>query len=103
MKTPKPIEYIPKELPKTDELSGNNPVIQPEKRDAYPNGIDEYMIDEVLWNESQALSKDYTADFVDGIIAKVQIFLSISIVHHYELIIDFQNYPDKPKLEPTSP
>lgn len=102
LKTPKPIEYIPKELPKTDELSGNNPVIQPEKRDAYPNGIDEYMIDEVLWNENQAVSKDYTADFVDGIIAKVQIFLSISIVHHYELIIDFQNYPDKPKLEPTS-
>lgn len=102
LKTPKPIEYTPKELPKTEELNGKNPIIQPEKRDAFPNGIDEYMVDEVLWNESQAVSKDYTADFVDGIIAKIQVFLSISIVHHYEIIIDFQNYPDKPTFEPTS-
>jgi hypothetical protein len=66
LKTPKPIEYIPKELPKSaDDLNGNSPIIQPEKREAYPNGIEEYMVDEVLWNESQAVSKDYTSDFVD--------------------------------------
>ncbi len=74
-------------------------IITPINRDSYPNGIDEYMRDEVLWNESQSVMKDYTAEFVEGVIAKIEIYLSISIVHHYEINIDFQNYPEKPIID----
>jgi hypothetical protein len=99
LQTAKPIEYVPEKLPEEETLSAEKPILAPDKRDAYANGIDEYMRDEVLWNESQAVMKEYTADFVEGVIAKLQIFLSISIVHHYELVIDFENYPEKPIVE----
>jgi len=102
LKTPEPIKLETTEVPKQEiTLDGTKPLIPPMKREAYPNGIEEYMIDEVLWNESQEVMKEYTSEFVEGFVAKLKIFLSISIVHHYEVIIDFQNYPQKPILIPS--
>ena len=96
LKSAKPIEFVPTKMPEITTVSSDKAIISPDKRDAYANGIDEYMKDEILWNESQAVMKEYTAEFYEGLIAKLQIFLSISITHHYEIIIDFQNYPEKP-------
>ncbi|MHA1871691.1 MAG: hypothetical protein ACTSXF_12150 [Promethearchaeota archaeon] len=101
LRAPKPIEFVPEKIPeavKEREL-GTYPLIPPEKREAYPDGVPDYMIDEVLWNESQAVMKEYTSEFVEGLIGKLRIFLSISIVHHYDIIIDFQEYPKKPQVE----
>jgi len=82
---------------KEDDI-GSKPLIDPMKRQAYPDGIADYMRDEVLWEESQAVRNDYFVEYVDGMIHHLQIFLSISLTHHYELIIDFSNYPMKPIL-----
>ncbi len=77
---------------------GREPIIKPMKRDAYPEGIADYKRDEVLWNESEMVKNEYVAEFVDGMITHLQIFLSISLTHHYELFIDFSEYPAKPKI-----
>jgi len=103
LKKPEPIKLEIKPIVSEEEitLDGSKPLIQPMKREAYVSGIEDYMSDEILWNESQEVMKEYTAEFVEGFIAKLKIFLSISIVHHYELIIDFQNYPQKPQILPS--
>ena len=85
------------EMPKTVEI-GKEPIITPMKRDAYPEGIADYKRDEVLWNESEMVKNEYVAEFVEGMITQLQIFLSISLTHHYEVLIDFSEYPLKPKI-----
>jgi hypothetical protein len=85
------------EPPKDVEI-GKDLIIQPMKRDAYPEGIPDYKRDEVLWNESEMVKSEYVAEFIEGMITHLQIFLSISLTHHYELFIDFSEYPAKPKI-----
>ncbi|MHA1274717.1 MAG: hypothetical protein ACTSQS_14930 [Promethearchaeota archaeon] len=79
-------------------IIGEKPIIDPMKRDAYPEGIPEYKRDEVLWEEAQAVQAEYVAEFVEGMIFHLKIFLSISLTHHYEVYIDFSDYPNKPKI-----
>jgi hypothetical protein len=86
------------ESPKAEEI-GNGAILRPMKRDAYPEGIPDYKRDEVLWNESEMVKNEYVAEFVDGMITHLQIFLSISLTHHYEVFIDFSEYPLKPKIK----
>lgn len=101
LKAEKPMQFEPTQMPKETEFSNKSPIIQPAEREAYADGLADYMKDEVLWNESQEVMKEYTAEFVDNIISKLEIYLSISITHHYKVIIDFQNYPEEPKFPPT--
>jgi len=89
MSTPSP--------PKEQEI-GSVPLIKPMERDAYPEGIPEYKRDEVFWNETEMIKADYVAEFVEGLISQLKIFLSISLTHHYEIFIDFSDYPNKPKI-----
>ena len=88
-----PIVEPPKEV-----TIGIDLLIQPMKRDAYPEGIPDYKRDEILWNESEMVKNEYVAEFVEGMITNLQVFLSISLTHHYELFIDFSEYPAKPKI-----
>lgn len=94
---PKP-EMQPIPAPITEDDIGSIQLINPMKREAFPEGIPEYKIDEVLWNEGQMVKDEYSAEFVDGMISNLQIFLSISLTHHYEIVIDFSGYPQKPKI-----
>jgi len=94
----KPAPSVPIiEIPKKVEI-GKEMIIKPMKRDAYPEGIPDYKRDEVLWNESEMVKNEYVAEFVEGMISHVQVFLSISLTHHYQLFIDFSDYPSKPKI-----
>lgn len=95
LRAPEPIKVDATPLPEKRE----GPPFPPMKRRAFPSGkLDEFERDEVLWNESQDVMQNYTAEFVDGIISKLKVFLSISIQHHYEVVVDFSNYPDKPTI-----
>ena len=90
---PKPLEEIPKE----GEL-GAQPLLKPMERAAFPEGIADYQRDEILWNEAEIAKADYVAEFVEGMISQIKVFLSISLTHHYEIYIDFSEYPAKPKI-----
>lgn len=93
-----PIKLKFASLPSEKKKEG--PPLTPMKRRTYPGGkIEEYERDEVLWNESQDVMQNYTADFIEGIISRLTIYLSISIQHHYEFEIDFTDYPKKPQLK----
>lgn len=81
-----------------DEDIGKEPIIKPMKRDAYAEGIPDYKRDEVLWNEAQMVKNEYVAEYVDGLVFKLKTFLSISLTHHYEIFIDFSEYPNKPQI-----
>lgn len=83
---------------KMEEDIGKEPIIKPMKREAYPEGIQDYKRDEVLWNEAQMVKNEYVAEYVDGLVFKLKTFLSISLTHHYEIFIDFSEYPNKPKI-----
>jgi len=85
-------------VPPVEKKIGTYPLIEPLKRDAYPEGIPDYSRDEIFWNEAEMLKNEYVADYVEGMITKLQIFLSISLTHHYEIYIDFTNYPSRPEL-----
>ncbi len=82
----------------TEDIIGLKPLVNSSKRTAYPEGIPEYSRDEVLFNESQMVKDDYVTEYAEGVIFNIKIFLSISLTHHYEIYIDFSNYPDKPKI-----
>ncbi|MHA1291137.1 MAG: hypothetical protein ACTSQJ_00545 [Promethearchaeota archaeon] len=82
-----------------EEIIGRKPLIKSMQREAYPDGIPEYKRDEILWEEAQLVNNEYVAEFVEGMISHLKIFLSISLTHHYEILIDFTNYPLKPKIE----
>lgn len=101
LRSEKPMKFEPSEVPKEKKFSNETPIIKPVEREAYADGLEDYMKDEVLWNESQEVMNEYTAEFVTNIISKLEVYLSISITHHYKMIIDFQNYPEKPKFETT--
>ncbi len=82
----------------TEETLGSKPIINMMKRIAFPEGIPEYSRDEVLFNESQLVKDDYVTEYAEGVIFNIKVFLSISLTHHYEIYIDFSNYPEKPKI-----
>jgi len=85
------------EPPKEDEI-GAKPLLKPMERAPFPEGIADYQRDEVLWNEAEMAKADYVAEFVEGMISQIKVFLSISLTHHYEIYIDFSEYPSKPKI-----
>lgn len=98
---PKEKELTPEQPEKrlTSENIGEEPLIEPMKREAFPEGIPDYKRDEVLWEESQMVKNEYVAEFVEGMVFHLKIFLSISLTHHYTIFIDFSDYPKKPKIE----
>ena len=81
-----------------DELDkiGKEAIIKPIERESYPEGISQYKRDEILWSEAKLVKDKYAANFIEGMIFNLEIFLSISSAHNYKLILDFFNYPDKP-------
>ncbi|MFO8019286.1 MAG: hypothetical protein R6U96_11665 [Promethearchaeia archaeon] len=83
----------------TSENIGDESLIEPMKREGYPEGIPDYKRDEVLWEESQMVKNEYVAEFVEGMVFHLKVFLSISLTHHYTVFIEFSEYPKKPKLE----
>jgi len=83
--------------PQIDEI-GAKPLITPMERSAFPEGIADYQRDEILWNEAEMAKADYVAEYVEGMISQIKVFLSISLTHHYEIYIDFSEYPAKPKI-----
>ncbi len=95
MRAPEPIKFTPQKLP-TKETGSQ--AIKPMKREAYPDGIPEYSRDEILWNESQSVMNEYSAEFVEDSVSKLSVALSISLQHHYSFEIDFTNYPDRPTI-----
>ena len=95
-------EILPKYLKNTIEDLNNiglEPIIEPLKRDAYPEGVSDYDRDEVLWNEAKIVKDKYPANFVEGMIFNFEIFLSISSTQNYKIYVDFSNYPLKPIID----
>ncbi|TFF96052.1 MAG: hypothetical protein EU544_01475 [Promethearchaeota archaeon] len=97
-KTANEVKEKPSPTPPEEEKIGESPIIQPMERKAYPEGIPDYQKDEILWEESQNVKNEYVADFVEGMIYHLRVYLSISLTHHYEVYIDFSEYPNKPKI-----
>lgn len=82
-----------------DTVIGNNPVIDPIKRDFYPERPSVYKRDEILWNEAKFIKQKYATEFVDGFIFKLHIYLTISPTQWYKISIDFSDYPLKPIIK----
>ncbi len=95
MRGPEPIKFTPQKLPPKDT---GVQAIKPLKREAYPDGIPDYSRDEILWNESQSVMNEYSAEFVEDSVSKLSIALSISLQHHYTVEIDFTSYPERPTI-----
>jgi len=77
------------------------PIIDPMKRDAYPEGISDYKRDEILWNEARMIKDKYPANFLEGMIFNMEIYLTINLSHHYKVFVDFSDYPSKPIIDIT--
>jgi len=95
-------EFLPEYLKNTIEglnYIGSETIVEPLKRDAYPEGISDYDRDEVLWNEAKIVKDKYPANFVEGMIFNLEIFLSISSTQNYKIYVDFSNYPLKPIID----
>ena len=75
---------------------GKEAIIKPIERESYPDGISQYKRDEILWNETKLVKDKYAANFIEGMIFNLEIFLTISSAHNYKLTLDFFNYPEKP-------
>jgi len=84
------------EVPSTQEIEVEK--IEPMVREAYPDGIPEYKLDEVLWNEAQLVMGEYSAEFVEGMISHLKLYLSLSIQHHFEIYVNFEKYPKEPQI-----
>ena len=95
-------EFSPEYLKSTiEELNngGLETIVEPLKRVAYPEGVSDYDRDEVLWNEAKLVKDKYPANFVEGMIFNLEIFLSISSTQNFKIYVDFSNYPLKPILD----
>ena len=90
------------ELQKSEEVQDtfnlDKPMIPPQKRQAYPDGIPEYARDEILFNESFDVQKNFECDLVDFSVSRIKITMNISLTHIYEVEIDFTNYPERPEI-----
>lgn len=94
-------ELIPKYLHHSNgqEINrGNKPIIDPIKRDFYPERPSVYKRDEILYNEAKFIKQKYATEFVDGFIFKLHIYVSISPSQWYKIFIDFSDYPLKPTI-----
>ncbi len=95
-------EFSPEYLKNTIENLNNvglETIVEPLKRDAYPDGVSDYDRDEVLWNEAKIVKDNYPANLIEGMIFNLEIFLSISSTQNYKIYIDFSNYPLKPIMD----
>jgi hypothetical protein len=81
-----------------DQYNAEKPLIKAQKREAYPDGIPEYARDEVLFNESFDVQKNFECELVNYSVSVIKITLNISLTHIYNIEIDFSEYPKKPKL-----
>ncbi len=77
---------------------GNRPLIDPIKRDFYPERPSVYKRDEILYNEAKLIKQKYATKFVDGFIFKLHIYINISPTQSYKIFIDFSDYPLKPTI-----
>lgn len=104
---PKPSEVIPVSQRKgmidikksdavVDTFSSEKPLIPPQKRQAFPDGIPDYARDEILFNESFEVQKNFESDLVDFSVSRIKVTLNISLTHLYEVEVDFTNYPERP-------
>ena len=73
-------------------------LIPPRKRDLYPEGIPAYSRDEILWNEADEIIKSYNADFIEGQVAFLEVFLDLAPGYSYRIEIDFRDYPKPLKM-----
>jgi len=77
---------------------GKDPLFKPMKRESYPEGISEYIRDEILWNEASFIKEKYPANFIEGMIFNLDIFLNKSSRHSYKITFDYSTYPLKPTI-----
>ncbi len=83
----------------SDDLSADKPIIKPSTdREAYPDGIPDYARDEILFNESFDVQKNFECELVDYNVSVIDVRLNISPQHIYTIRIDFTNYPETPKI-----
>jgi hypothetical protein len=94
----KAIITIEKSKAVSDSFSADKPLIAPQKRQAYPDGIPDYMRDEVLFNESFEVQKNFECDLVNYSVSDIKINMNVALTHMYEIEIDFTNYPDPPQI-----
>jgi len=80
------------------KLSENVSIIKALERTSYPEGISDYIRDEVLWEEARMVKDKFPADFVEGLLFHLQIYMRISKNHIYKIAVDFSDYPSKPSL-----
>jgi len=95
-------EFSPEYLKNIIEELNNDgleTIVEPLKRVVYPEGVSDYDRDEVLWNEAKLVKDKYPANFVEGMIFNLEIFLSISSTQNYKIYVDFSNYPLKPIID----
>ena len=88
-------KYINRQLKDLADI-GSEPIIGAMKRDDYPAGISDHKKDEVFWNEARMIKEKYPANFLEGMIFNLEIYLSISSTQNYKVFVDFSNYPEKP-------
>ena len=80
------------------KLSENVSIIKALERSDYPEGVSDYIRDEVLWEEARMVKDAFPADFLDGLLFHLQIYMRISKKHIYKIFVDFSDYPSKPTL-----
>ena len=80
------------------KLSENVSIIKALERSSYPEGISDYIRDEVLWEEARMVKDEFPADFLEGLLFHLQIYMRISINHIYKIFVDFSDYPSRPTL-----
>jgi len=80
------------------KLSENVSIINALERDSYPEGLSDYIRDEVLWNEARLVKDEFPADFLEGLLFHLQIYMRISKNHIYKIFVDFSDYPSRPTL-----
>ncbi|MFX0070582.1 MAG: hypothetical protein ACFFAO_05765 [Candidatus Hermodarchaeota archaeon] len=76
-----------------------NPIKEPLDRDYYPEKISVFEKDEILWKQAKLIKDNYPAEFIDGFIFKLQVYISISSTQNYKMFINFSKYPLKPQIE----
>ncbi len=94
-------EILPKYINHTCEQDiaiGDKPIIDPIKRDFYPERPSVYKRDEILWTEARLIKQEYATQYVDGLIFKLHIYFKISSAQCYKIYIDFSDYPLKPTI-----
>jgi hypothetical protein len=79
-----------------DSFDLEKPLIAPAKRQAFPDGIPEYARDEILFNESFDVQKNFECELVNYSVSVITITMNISLTHIYQVEIDFTEYPKRP-------